>query len=334
MEHIRRKARIFICEQGRGLVGRSRLKRIREKFDAQGDLCAMERTTMRLTKRSLWTASIALAGIAVTLAAAPARADDWKKTYQVSGRASLYVSTGDGDVTITGGDQKQIDAEVTSEGIKIGPNDVQVVETQTGDHVSIEIKFPHMSWHMFSGHRSLRVNVRVPRDADIDARTGDGNIEATNLTGKLQFDSGDGNVNANNIHGDIRMHTGDGRIEGRGFDGSLDANTGDGSMRVEGRFDALALKTGDGSIDAQIGNGSKVASQWNVHSGDGSITLRLPADLNANLEARTGDGNINMDYPIMMSGTLSHASVHGKLNAGGGTLSISSGDGSIHISKL
>ena len=253
---------------------------------------------MQITKRSLLTAAIALAGIAVTLAAAPARADEWKKTYQVSGRASLYVSTGDGDVTITGGDQKQIDAEVTSDGYKIGPNDVQIVESQTGDHVSIEVKFPHLSWHVFSGHRSLRVNIRVPHDVDLEARTGDGNIEATSLAGKLQF------------------------------------NSGDGSMRVEGRFDSLALKTGDGSIDAKVGGGSKVANSWNVHSGDGSITLRLPVDLNANLEAHTGDGNINMDYPIMMSGTLSHGSVHGKLNAGGGTLAVSSGDGSIHIEKI
>jgi len=269
------------------------------------------------------------------LAAAPARADEWKKTYQVSGRASLYVKTGDGDVTITGADQKQIDAEVMSEGYKIGPNDVQVVESQNGDHVSIEINFPHMSWHMFGGnHRSLRVNVRVPREAELDIRTGDGNISTTGVSGKLQFDTGDGNVIANDIHGEIRIHTGDGRVEGHGFDGSLDADTGDGSMKVSGRFDSLALKTGDGSIDAQIGSGSKVASSWNVKSGDGSITLRLPSDLNANLEARTGDGNITLDFPIQVSGSLSHSAVHGKLNAGGNTLSVTSGDGSIHIEKI
>jgi DUF4097 and DUF4098 domain-containing protein YvlB len=123
-------------------------------------------------------------------------------------------------------------------------------------------------------------------------------------------------------------------VEGHGFDGSLDADTGDGSMKVSGRFDSLALKTGDGSIDAQIGSGSKVASSWNVKSGDGSITLRLPSDLNANLEARTGDGNITLDFPIQVSGSLSHSAVHGKLNAGGNTLSVTSGDGSIHIEKI
>jgi DUF4097 and DUF4098 domain-containing protein YvlB len=288
-----------------------------------------------MTMPSWLTTAIAVAGISATLAATPARADEWKKTYQVSGRASVYVKTGDGDVTVTGTDQKQIDAEVTSEGYKIGPNDVQVVESQQGDHVSIEINFPHMSWHMFGGnHRSLRVNVHVPREADLDIRTGDGNITTMGVSGKLQFDTGDGNVSANDIHGEIRIHTGDGRVEGHGFDGSLDADTGDGSMKISGRFDSLALKTGDGSIDAQVGSGSKVASSWNVKSGDGSITLRLPSDLNANLEARTGDGNITLDFPIQVSGSLSHSAVHGKLNAGGNTLSVTSGDGSIHIEKI
>ena len=290
---------------------------------------------MQMTMPSWLTTAIAVAGISATLAATPARADEWKKTYQVSGRASVYVKTGDGDVTVTGTDQKQIDAEVTSEGYKIGPNDVQVVESQQGDHVSIEINFPHMSWHMFGGnHRSLRVNVHVPREADLDIRTGDGNITTMGVSGKLQFDTGDGNVSANDIHGEIRIHTGDGRVEGHGFDGSLDADTGDGSMKISGRFDSLALKTGDGSIDAQIGSGSKVASSWNVKSGDGSITLRLPSDLNANLEARTGDGNITLDFPIQVSGSLSHSAVHGKLNAGGNTLSVTSGDGSIRIEKI
>src|SRR5580698_1061896 len=213
---------------------------------------------MKLTRPHFLTAAIAVIGISATLAAAPARADEWKKTYQVSGRASLYVKTGDGDVTITGADQKQIDAEVMSDGYRIGPNDVQVVESQNGDHVSIEIKFPHMSWHMWGGHHSLHVDVRVPRELDLDVRTGDGNVMASNVSGKLQFQSGDGNVSANNIHGDIRMHT------------------------------------GDGSIDAQAGSGSRVANSWNVHSGDGSITLRLASDLNANLEAHTGDGNITL----------------------------------------
>ena len=285
-----------------------------------------------------WTINLAalmMTGIALAVSAAPARADQWSKTYQVNGRAELHVMTGDGDVVVTGADQQRIDARVTATGWKIGPNDVQIIESQSGNSVSIEVKVPHWGFSMFGGnHKSLRVEVSVPRELDLDVRTSDGNVTAQGVSGKIQFDTGDGNVTAGNIKGDIRIHTGDGHIEGHNFDGSLDANTGDGNLRIDGRFDALALKTGDGNIEAQVGSGSKVASGWNLHSGDGHITLRGPGDLNATLDAHTGDGSITLDIPIQVSGSLSHSSVRGKMNAGGATLAVSSGDGSIHIEKL
>ena len=288
-----------------------------------------------MNRLTTFVAVVIATGIAITAGATRARADQWSKTYQVNGRADLHVTTGDGDVTITGSDQHQIDAHVTTSGWKIGPNDVQIIESQSGNSVSIEVKVPHWGFSMFGGnHKSLRVAIGVPRDLDLNVRTGDGNVTALGVSGKIQFDTGDGNVTASNIKGEIRIHTGDGHIEGHNFDGSLDADTGDGNLRIDGRFDALALKTSDGSIEAQVGSGSKLANTWNVHSGDGHITLRVPGDLNAMLDAHTGDGSITLDIPIQVSGSLSHSSVRGKLNAGGPTLAISSGDGSIHIEKL
>jgi DUF4097 and DUF4098 domain-containing protein YvlB len=288
-----------------------------------------------MNRLTIFIAAMMMTGIGLAASAAPARADQWSKTYQVNGRADLRLITGDGDVAVTGTDQHQIDARVTTTGWKLGPNDVQIIESQSGSSVSIEVKVPHWGFSMFGGnHKSLRVEVSVPRDLDLDVRTSDGNIAAQGVSGKIQFDTGDGNVTAGNIKGDIRIHTGDGHIEGHNFDGSLDANTGDGNLRIDGRFDALALKTGDGNIEAQVGSGSKVTNGWNLHSGDGRITLRVPADLNATLDAHTGDGSITLDIPIQVSGSLSHSSVRGKMNAGGPTLAVSSGDGSIHIEKL
>src|SRR5271154_3998711 len=288
-----------------------------------------------MNRLTSFAAAMIFAGIGLAASATTVRADQWTKTYQVNGRANLRVTTGDGDVVVTGADQPRIDARVTANGWKIGPNDVQIIESQSGNSVSIEVKVPHWGFSIFGGnHKSLRVDVSVPRELDLDVRTSDGNITAQGVSGKIQFDTGDGNVTAGNIKGDIRIHTGDGHIEGHNFDGSLDADTGDGNLRIDGRFDALALKTGDGSIEAQVGSGSKLANSWNLHSGDGHITLRVPSDLNAMLDAHTGDGSITLDIPIQVSGSLSHSSVRGKLNAGGPTLAISSGDGSIHIEKL
>lgn len=267
--------------------------------------------------------------------AAPARADEWTKTYAISGRAELRVETDDGDVTITSADQKQIDARVVADGYKIGVSDVRVDESQNGDHVNLRVKLPRYNWHLWGGHHMMvRIELRVPRDLDLDIHTGDGNVSAQPVAGRIRIDTGDGNVNANGLKGDVSMRSGDGHIEASGLDGSLDVTTGDGHISVDGRFDALNLKTGDGNIEARVSSGSKVASSWRLHSGDGHINLWLPGDFSADVDAHTGDGHITLDVPVMVTGSLSRQSIHGKLNGGGGAVSISSGDGSIHVQKL
>ena len=295
-------------------------------------LTHMEKLMMR-TILAAGALALAIGGAGVT--AAPVRADDWSKTYQVNGRADVHVSTDDGDVFVTGGDQKQIDVHVITQGYKIASSEVRIEESQNGDQVTVSVKLPHLNWSLWGGrHKSIRVEVHVPRDLDLEVQTSDGSVTAQDLSGRIQFSTGDGNVTASAIRGQIRLHTGDGHIEGTNFDGALEADTGDGNLRISGRFDSLELKTGDGNIDGQVGSGSKVAKAWRIHSGDGHIELRIPADLAADVDAKTGDGSITVNIPLTINGSLSHSSVHGKLNGGGQTLSISSGDGSIRLEKL
>jgi DUF4097 and DUF4098 domain-containing protein YvlB len=279
---------------------------------------------------------LGMAGIAAlaTLGAAPARADQWSKTYQLNGRADLHVTTDDGDVNILSGDQNQIVANVTTTGnYKLGPSDVRVEESQNGNHIELSVKMPHMNWHFFS-HGGVRVEVTVPRELDLDVHTGDGSVRLQPVSGRIKVDTGDGNVNADGLHGDIRMHSGDGHIDASNLDGALNVDTGDGRITVRGRFDTLYLKTGDGSIEAEAASGSKIAGSWTLHTGDGHINLRVPDDFHADLDARTGDGHITLDIPVSVNGSLSRSAIHGKLNGGGGSLNVSSGDGSIHIAKL
>jgi len=284
-------------------------------------------------KRLLVLAAATLFSLA--LAAAPARADDWSKTYQINGRADLHVVTDDGAVYIVSADQSQIDVKVTTVGYKIGSSDVHIDESQNGNQVTLSVRVPHFNWSFFGVHnRSIRVDLRVPRDLDLNVRTGDGDINAQPVSGRIHFDTGDGNILANGLKGDLSMHTGDGRIEAYSLDGSLHADTGDGRVSIGGRFDALDLRSGDGSIEAQAFSGSRITDSWNINTGDGHVNLRIPSDLQAELNAHTGDGSITLDLPITVSGSLTNSSVRGKLNGGGGELRITSGDGSIHLAKL
>jgi DUF4097 and DUF4098 domain-containing protein YvlB len=276
-----------------------------------------------------------LAGLVACLVSAlPAVGDDWSRQYALKGRPQLSVITDDGSVRIEPGDRPEIDARVTTRGWRIGPDDVTITESQVGDRVTIEVRTPHDQWGMNFGHRSLTVTLRVPREADLDIRTGDGSVTVAPVSGRLKIFTGDGSITAEGLKGEIRLHTGDGSIRATGLEGRLEADTGDGHLDVRGRFDVLDLRTGDGGIEAEAERGSKMSGAWSLRSGDGGITLRVPDDLSADLDAHTGDGHITVDLPVSVAGSISTSSVRGKLGAGGPPLRVQTGDGSIRLQRL
>ncbi|HXK10381.1 MAG TPA: DUF4097 family beta strand repeat-containing protein [Vicinamibacteria bacterium] len=274
-----------------------------------------------------------MAGLAmVALAATPARADEWSHQYPLKGRPDLHVKTDDGSVRIETGAASEVGARVTTSGWRIGPGDVTITESQSGDRVDIEVRIPNR--HFSMGHHSVTLALRVPKEADLDVHTGDGGIEVQPVSGRVSLSTGDGSITADGLQGEIHLRSGDGSIRATGLSGRLAAETGDGHMDVRGRFDVLTLHTGDGGIEAAAEAGSKVEAAWSLHSGDGSITLRLPDGLGADLDAHTGDGSIALDKPVTVSGTINRNAVRGKLGPGGPPLKVETGDGSIRLLGL
>ena len=258
--------------------------------------------------------SILVLSIAAVL---PASAEEWSKTYNVSANPDLRIETTDANIRVNTWDQNTIEAKVITSRYKIGEGGIQVEEHQTGNSVEIEVRYPHHNMNFGwsgSGHR-VDIVVQMPRQGNVNLRTGDGNIELGDLKGMMNLHSGDGSEILERI------------------DGKLHASTGDGHIRANGRFDELELKTGDGHVDAVARQGSTMAANWRLESGDGSVSLELPPDLSADVDLHTGDGHIDLDMPVTTEGKIRTNEVRGKLNGGGSLLTIHTGDGSIHLRK-
>ncbi|MFI5057673.1 MAG: DUF4097 family beta strand repeat-containing protein [Candidatus Acidiferrales bacterium] len=289
--------------------------------------------------------------LAVTLIVPSARAEEWTKSYTISGRANVRVDTNDGSVRIATTDTKQVEFVVDYDGYKLDKN-LHIESRQDGDHVELSARVSgHWGFSWGGSHRNVRIEVRMPRDADLQVDTGDGSVQTQPVNGKVKIhtgdgsvrceavngdvdvDTGDGSITLEGAKGDVRLRTGDGHIDARNVDGKLDATSGDGHIKIDGRFDALNIKTGDGSIDAHVLPGSKLVSGWNIHTGDGSVDLVLPGELQANIDASTNDGRISLGIPVTVEGTFSTSQLHGKMNGGGQSLTIHTGDGSIRLSR-
>jgi hypothetical protein len=275
----------------------------------------------------------ALIGGGMLVAPVGVQADEVAKTFTVAGHAHVRVQTDDGAVRVSTGDIKQVEIRVEYTGYKLD-RDLQVTTSQNGDSVEVIAKTHGGSWFNFGvRHTSLRVEVHMPKDADLEVTTGDGSVEADSINGNLDVRTGDGHIMVQGAHGNIRLHTGDGHIEGRALDGRADITTGDGHVNVEGRFDGLTIRTGDGSVTARANQGSTVAAPWNIHTGDGSVDLDLPGEMQANLDASTHDGRISLGIPVTVEGTFSSTKIMGKMNGGGQAIVVRTGDGSIHLNK-
>lgn len=277
--------------------------------------------------------AMVVAFMLMAASATVARAEEVVKTFTVSGHARVRVQTDDGAVRVSTGDIKQVEVRVVYTGYKLD-KDLRVSATQNGDSVEVVAKTTGGNfWNWGVRHSSLKVEVHMPKDADLEVTTGDGSVEADSLNGNLEVTTGDGHIAVQGAQGNIKLHTGDGHIEARGLDGKVDATSGDGHVDVEGRFDALSIKTGDGSVNAKALAGSKVQMNWNIHTGDGSVDLVLPGEIQANIDASTHDGHISLGIPVLVEGTFSTSQIHGKMNGGGQSITVRTGDGSIHLNK-
>jgi hypothetical protein len=308
---------------------------------------------MKLAFHRPMSARIALAStalFAVALLTQPVRAEDWTKTYPISGRANVRVETNDGAVQVFTGDSKKVEFRLIYEGFEMNKT-LHVDSRQDGDSVQVTARVSGHWGFSWSKNRRMKIEVHMPKDADLNIDTGDGSVESQSITGRLKVHTGDGSVRAQSVSGDvdidtgdgsitiegakgeIHLHTGDGHVEARDLDGRVSASSGDGHITISGRLDALDIKTGDGSINAHLQPGSRVASSWSIRTGDGSVDIVLPPDLQANIDASTNDGHISLGIPLTMEGTFKNSEIHGKMNGGGQSLTVHTGDGSIRLNK-
>src|SRR5258708_40065815 len=150
----------------------------------------------------------ALGFLAGSLAAASAHAEEWTKSYTVRGRARVHADSNDGAVRVTTGDSNQVEFRVTYNGYTMDKN-LTITSNQSGDRVEVSARVRNgMSWG-FNMHKSLRIEVRMPKNADLEVDTGDGSVESDAINGNVDIHTGDGHIRLDGAKRDIRLRTGD-----------------------------------------------------------------------------------------------------------------------------
>lgn len=262
-----------------------------------------------------------------------------EKRYSVDGRPELHLTTFDGAIQIRSWDGAGVLVEIEKRGPTRDAVDSLVVESdQRGNRIEVEVKRPRQETFGFGFHMSTsaKLIVSVPRRADVFAKTGDGSIQIEQMTGRLELRTGDGAIRAADVDGDLVFTTGDGSIAIDRAEGRLSIETGDGGVSVSGQPSVVRMHTGDGSIVCRVDPGASMGDDWDISTGDGSVALYLPPAFSAELDAHTGDGTIRTELRLASAGgngERDRRTLRGRLGAGGRSLRVRTGDGSISLKE-
>ena len=265
-------------------------------------------------------------------------------SFKVGAAPVVALDTFDGAIEVHSWDRPEVEVVVEKQAQDDGLLQQIVVEkTQDGDRVTLRVRGPANTQHdgiqigiIYSP--TARLRVAVPKATALELRSGDGSITVEDVTGQLTLRTEDGSVSGLRLAGDVRVRTDDGSIRLRETTGKVDIETLDGSVTVTGQLTHLRAKSGDGSVRVTADKGSALGDDWSVETNDGTVELRLPEDLAAEVDARTSDGSIRSSHPHLTvpepdgeDRDEDRRSLKATLGAGGHALRVRTGDGSIRF---
>jgi len=267
---------------------------------------------------------VVFAGLTLVVACASAQrvnaqssADgSFQRTLNVSGPVELDVSTGSGAITIRAGESGRVEVRgaiyIRGGFFSLGDSNRVARDVEAAppiEQIGNRIGIGRMDNTTYRDRVSISYEIIVPASTVVRSRTGSGSQEIMGVEGPVDVSTGSGHIRVANVRANVSANTGSGSIAAEGISGGLRARTGSGSITVDGT-------PGD---------------RWDLDTGSGSVSVRLPQQAAFNLGAHTGSGSVTVGHPLTISGRLRRNEVSGQVRGGGVTLDIRTGSGSIRI---
>ncbi len=284
--------------------------------------------------------------------------EDFHYTRELAPGGTVSLENFNGPVEITSWDQSTVEINGTKYARDQALLNDMKIDVSGGEN-SVRIRTVRPS--MAQGNCGARYSIHVPRRVALDEITSsNGEIRVEGIDGPARLRTSNGAVRLDGVKGEVNARTSNGAIEARNIDGNARLTTSNGAISADsshGSFEAttsnskieatlrdpvstwpVRLDTSNGHIDLTL-QGTKIPD---VRAGtsNSSITLHLPATVNARVHATTSHHNaITSDFEELAGGRdeerrRRRSEVEGTLGGGGPLIDLSTSNGTIHIAKL
>lgn len=241
-----------------------------------------------------------------TQAAGPS-AEDFSWRGEVESGAALEIKGVNGSISVSPSSGSRVEVVAEARGRKSDPSTVRIAMVEHEDGLTFCAVYPSPNdrrenycgagddgrMNTQDNDVSVHFEIRVPDDVRFIGRTVNGDVEALGLGA---------DVVAETVNGSIEIET-DGFAEAETVNGSIHAVLGDADIRYGAEFSTV----------------------------NGSITLDLHDDVDAEIDASWLNGSFESSIPFLTSGRVSRRSARGTLGSGGAELELSTVNGSIEI---
>jgi hypothetical protein len=241
------------------------------------------------------------------LAVADAGAQDFEWRGTVDTGDQVEIKGVNGEIRASGVSGGEVVVTAVKKAKRSDPDQVRIEVVEHSDGVTICAVYPDKDdenecapgskGRLSSEDNDTEVafTVSVPRGVNFVGKTVNGSIDAGGI---------EGNVKASTVNGDVDVSAG----------GLVRANTVNGSIHA-----SMGSADWSGDLDFETVNGS--------------ITVELPASVNADVSAATVNGSMETDFPLTVTGRFSNRKMRGTIGSGGKDLSLETVNGSIHLKK-
>jgi DUF4097 and DUF4098 domain-containing protein YvlB len=225
-----------------------------------------------------------------------ARAQDLHRTYRIAAGGVINVTNISGDIRVSGAAGDSITVSALREG---RDRDLVQIEDNSGaDRVSLRVRYPENC----NCNVNVRFDIQVPRGVS------------------YTFDS------ISSVSGDVDISD---------VTGSLRAKTVSGNVRIKDVAAVVSASTVSGNVDVDIsrlvGNGDMKFS-----SVSGSVSVRVPGTLDAEVEMSSVSGSLRTDFPIQVEEARygPGRKARGRVGSGSRALRLSTVSGRVSLSRM
>jgi hypothetical protein len=269
--------------------------------------------------------------VAAAFAGAPRAAhaatltESFDRTFPLAAGGTLSVGNTNGAITVEVWDRNEVQVEAqkrvkaaTEERAHELMSRLQVEVVPAAGNLSVSTRSPtnegFLAW-LFGGGGEAQVeyHLHVPRRVVLSVKT---------INGSVMLAGTEGNARLRSTNGGLKV---------TGARGLLDLQTTNGGINVSRSAGGVHAETTNGSIEVEL---TRVTDSVALESTNGGLTVRVPRDLRATVDAGTTNGSVHSDLEVATTAASRKRHLRGAINGGGPELRLSTTNGGIRIYSL